>query len=133
MGMSSWFKKMGFAADLADIGFERVNDASDVGGLIEVSQGEPIFIYKHSPICSVSTFSYRQVARFLESHDERPRFYWVDVLASRPASQEIASRLEVVHQSPQLILVRNGEAVWHVSHGEIEEDAIERALKSLEN
>jgi bacillithiol system protein YtxJ len=50
--------------------------------------------------------------------------HFVNVVRSREASDKIASELDVRHESPQAILVDQGEVVWHGSHGSIDADAI---------
>ncbi len=72
-------------------------------------------IFKHSPLCGTSAFAYEEVARFAEEQEQVP-VYIVDVIGQRSLSQHIASRLGVTHQSPQLIVVDHGKAVWVKSH-----------------
>ena len=51
--------------------------------------------------------------------DSKVTFNFIDLLAFRNISNEIASTLNVVHQSPQVIILKNGEVVYHTSHGAI--------------
>lgn len=128
MGLSSWLKKLGLSQGLAEDGFEPIDGTTTLDTVLERSHEQPVFIYKHSPICSVSTFAYRQVVGFLSAAASKPIIYFVDVLGARPVSNDIASRLDVVHQSPQVILIRSGEVRWHGSHGDIRQEALQRAL-----
>ena len=59
--------------------------------------------------------------------------YMVDVLHSRDISQMIAENLKIRHESPQAFMVRNGEVIWHASHGEVNKVNVLRAyLKAME-
>lgn len=43
-------------------------------------------------------------------------FYYLDLKAYRAISNEIAARFQVWHESPQIILIKNGTAVYNASH-----------------
>jgi len=75
-------------------------------------------IYKHSPRCGVCVSSEREVAFFAEGHPEVP-VYQVDVVARGPLAQAIARDLAVPHESPQVIVLAAGRAVWAASHWEV--------------
>lgn len=72
-------------------------------------------LYKHSDRCFMCRRSLRHVERFAE---ERPEVavYIVDVIGQRALSARIAERLDVPHESPQAILIRDGTLVWSGSH-----------------
>lgn len=75
-------------------------------------------IYKHSPYCGASRRTEQEVRRFMEASPDVP-VYVVDVVRERELSLEIAARLGVRHESPQVILVVSGAAAWDASHGAI--------------
>jgi len=66
-----------------------------------------------------------EVEAFVAAHPDAPA-YLVDVRAERPQSQLIAARAGVRHESPQIIILRRGSAVWSASHGAITAGAIQR-------
>jgi bacillithiol system protein YtxJ len=66
-----------------------------------------------------------EVEAFLAAHPN-VKAYQVDVRAERPLSQQIAARTGVRHESPQVIILRHGAAVWSASHDEITAGAILR-------
>ncbi len=78
----------------------------------------PIFIFKHSTRCAVSRMALRQ----FESHFDIPaaRGYFLDLLTYRDISNAIAARYNLVHQSPQLLLIKDGACIFTESHGEID-------------
>ena len=90
----------------------------------------PVFILKHSTTCPISAGAFRRVQDFLrEAGDAAPEFCLVRVRESRPVSNAIADRLGVVHQSPQLLMVRGGRCVWHTSHYDVTAENIKKALR----
>jgi bacillithiol system protein YtxJ len=58
-------------------------------------------------------------------------FYYLDLLKFRPVSNEVASTLNVHHQSPQLILIHDGQVVYTTSHHKIKATSIEESLSLL--
>ena len=91
--------------------------------------GEPLAVlYKHSPACGMSASAIVEVQQFAASHPDVP-VYMVDVIGARPVSRFTAQRLEVQHESPQVILLVNGTPVWHASHFRVACDRLERALE----
>ena len=100
---------------------------------LEESASNPVFIFKHSTTCPVSASAHRRASAWIEDQGGAvPAFYIVKVIESRPVSNEIASRLGVTHQSPQLILLKDRAAVWNASHGKITAEAITAALEKAD-
>ncbi|MCY1242951.1 bacillithiol system protein YtxJ [compost metagenome] len=54
--------------------------------------------------------------------------YFLDLLSHRDVSNEIAQRFHVIHQSPQLLLIKNGQSVYDVSHSEIDAEALKTKI-----
>ena len=89
--------------------------------LIADSFKRPQLIFKHSTRCSISRFVLADfTAHFTYSSDEFVAHY-LDLLNYREISNEIADHFEVVHQSPQLLVIKNGKVVSHASHEGINE------------
>ncbi|OUM96584.1 MAG: general stress protein [Thermobacillus sp. ZCTH02-B1] len=85
--------------------------------ILAESSNRQAVILKHSTRCPVSAGALEEYEAYLA---DRPNpdtdYYLVKVIESRPVSNKIAEDLGVVHQSPQMILVKDGKAVWHASH-----------------
>jgi bacillithiol system protein YtxJ len=97
-------------------------DLTDLGQLNEIvaASGEkPVVIFKHSTRCSVSRMALKQFENEFDSA-EKAETYFLDLIAYRDISNEIASRFQVMHQSPQLLLIKNGKSVYNVSHSDID-------------
>mgnify|MGYP005995706045 CR=1 FL=1 len=85
----------------------------------EQSKKEPIAIFKHSTRCGISSMV---IKRFVSSFDEELKdlkVYYLDLLNYREISNEIGYEFQVLHQSPQLLVIKNGEAIAHASHYDI--------------
>ena len=97
---------------------------------LSASQTRPLFILKHSTRCPISAGTHDAVVRFIaKAGATGPEFCMVKVVESRPISNAIADALGVEHKSPQLILLKDGQAVWSASHYGINAENIAEAIK----
>ena len=94
-----------------------------------LSGGDTALIFKHSTRCPISARAHGQVSAFVADHPDVP-VRMVLVVESRPVSLALADRLGVEHASPQIILVRDGRAVWDTSHSGITAEALVRAWEA---
>ena len=85
----------------------------------------PVLLFNHDPGCGGSARAYRRV---LELGGDRGVIGLIDVRVAREVTAALARRTGVRHESPQVLLLRDGRAVWSASHGAVRADAIERAL-----
>lgn len=93
---------------------EQLHDA------VKSSDSKALLIFKHSTRCPISAAAYRQVEVYLNGQpNEQVDYALIDVIANRPVSIEAAEALSVKHESPQVILVKQGKPVWHTSHSQI--------------
>ncbi|PSG92275.1 bacillithiol system redox-active protein YtxJ [Mesoflavibacter zeaxanthinifaciens] len=82
------------------------------------SKGKTQVIFKHSTRCGISRMVLNQ---FTEAYDLdlNADLYYLDLLNYRDVSNEVGYKFQVMHQSPQLLIIKNGLVVAHASHGEI--------------
>lgn len=90
--------------------------------LVVNSSNRPQVIFKHSTRCSISSMVLNRLER--ETPPEGWDFYFLDLLAHRNISNAIAEKLQVHHESPQIILVKNNEVVMEDSHMSIQMDEL---------
>ncbi|WP_304197540.1 bacillithiol system redox-active protein YtxJ [Flavobacterium alvei] len=83
--------------------------------MVAFSEQKPAVIFKHSTRCSISRFALKQFEKDFDL-DDKVDAYFLDLLEHRDISNEIASRFGVYHQSPQLLLIKEGKSVYDVSH-----------------
>lgn len=82
-------------------------------------------LFKHSTRCPLSARARAELT--LARVDDVP-FALVDVVAQRETSQALAERTAVPHASPQVLVLRAGQVVWHASHGRVTAAAVEEAV-----
>lgn len=87
-------------------------------------------LYKHSNRCFMCRRSLRQMEQFAEGRPDVP-VYIIDVVAQRDLSSSIADRFGVRHESPQVILVRDGSPVWDGSHSAVSAGSIGEQIDRL--
>lgn len=88
-----------------------------------LSNVKPVVIFKHSTRCSISRMALKQFEREYDLEETVDAFF-LDLIEHRDVSNEIANRFNVYHESPQLILIKNGKAVYNVSHSDIDAEAL---------
>lgn len=88
----------------------------------------PILIYKHSLTCGTSARAYEEIQDLVASVTEGVSVGVVRVQVARAVSNEIARRFGVRHESPQVLLLRDGKVVWRASHYGVTAEAIGNAL-----
>jgi bacillithiol system protein YtxJ len=106
--------------------FIRITDTKSFEDLIARSKDRPIVIFKHSLTCPISTAAHHQMERF------DGEVALIEVQRARELSKEIENRLGVAHESPQVIVLRNGQVVWDASHFSISADAVAKAVRNAE-
>jgi len=96
---------------------------------MEGTSGKPLLVFKHSTSCSVSAGAHEETMRYIgDDYSDQVEYVIVHVIEDRPVSNEIAERLGVKHASPQVILVKDGEAIWNTSHWHITYDLLSEKL-----
>lgn len=123
--------KNAFSSDMADY-WAVLKDPSQLESVIRSSNNRPQLIYKHSHRCATCFFAKKQVEEVAGAIIKKADLYFVDVISARPVSNGIADKLDVRHESPQIILLSNKEVVWHESHGAIKSKAILSVLNKLD-
>ncbi len=109
--------------------FQEVPSASALAAALKLSNQQPVLFFKHSNSCGISSRAFAEFERYLESPESAAVHNCVIVVqTAREASNEIARLLGVEHESPQAILVSNGQAIWHDSHLALKRDALKAAV-----
>jgi bacillithiol system protein YtxJ len=106
--------------------FTQITDRQALEQLLARSHAGPVVVFKHSSTCPISSHAYKQMSQV-----ERD-VTLVVVQRARDLSGEIESVTGVRHESPQAIVLRNGEAVWSASHFDITARAVEEAARQHE-
>jgi len=97
-------------------------DENQLETIKEESAAQPVVIFKHSTRCNISSMAKSRLER-----SEAPQnviFYQLDLIRYRNISNKIADVFGVHHESPQVLLIKNGECVYDESHGSITMDEL---------
>ena len=90
--------------------------------LIEIEQNSskrPQIIFKHSTTCGISSMVLRSFKNSYSLEDNQADLYFLDLQRYREVSNEVANRFKVNHQSPQVLVIKNGTVIADESHGGI--------------
>ena len=83
-------------------------------------------IFKHSTRCGISRMVMNQFVEAYGLTENDLDLYYLDLLNYREVSNETGYKFQVLHESPQLIVIKNGVVVAHASHGAINEIDLNR-------
>jgi bacillithiol system protein YtxJ len=104
---------------VSKINWIQITDLNQLQSISVESESKPCLIFKHSTTCSIS----RMALKNFESEfklDNKISIYFLDLLNYRNISNEIASFFNVIHQSPQILLIENGTCIYNASHENID-------------
>lgn len=101
-----------------------IESEEDLTKAIENSFDHKIGIFKHSTSCFISKTVLKNFEKEINSLDQKPELYYLDLLAHRAISNKIAADLEIRHESPQFLVIENGKVVSNASHQHISADQI---------
>ena len=104
-----------------------IADEKQLEQIKEQSRQQPVVIFKHSTRCSISSMAKSRLER--EKPTENVLFYYLDLIRYRPISNKVAEVFQVHHESPQVLIIKNGECVYDESHNGISmQDISEQAV-----
>lgn len=102
--------------------FIPLTDTESLDELFRRSNDSPVIFFKHSSTCPISSAVYQEMERLTSE------VAIIVVQLSPDISRELERRTGLRHQSPQVIILRNGAAIWNASHWAINADAVTRAI-----
>ncbi|WP_458626246.1 bacillithiol system redox-active protein YtxJ [Winogradskyella sp. PC D3.3] len=107
--------------------WQPLSDVSQLSTIEERSKTKTQFIFKHSTRCGISSMVMKQ---FVSAYDIEINadLYYLDLLSYRAVSNDVGYKFQVMHQSPQLIVVKHGVVVAHASHGAINDIVLEQFI-----
>ena len=103
-----------------------LTEETQLDTIISESNATPVVIFKHSTTCSISAMAKGRLDR--EEQPDGIKFYYLDLLRYRPISNKIAEVFHVHHESPQVLVIKNGECTYDESHNGITMDELEEQL-----
>ena len=105
-----------------------LNSMEQLTQIAKDSKSKPVAIYKHSTTCGISGMVLRGLQSQYDIEASALDFYYLDLKAYRQISNEVAARFQVWHESPQIILIKNGTAVYNASHSAVNAHALKEKV-----
>lgn len=95
------------------------------------SSEKPVVIFKHSTRCGISSMALSRLERNWKDEEMKEVApYYLDLIQHRDLSQAVAEMYDIRHESPQLLLIKDGTCVYHSSHMEVSYQALKDQLSS---
>jgi bacillithiol system protein YtxJ len=120
---------MGF--DRSEIGnvmnWKKLENLDQLTQIKNLSKEKKVLIFKHSTSCSISRTALDRLERNWkedEMHDTTA--YYLDLRSHREVSNQVADTFGVEHQSPQVLIIKDGESVYDSSHFDIDYNSIRK-------
>jgi len=102
------------------IPWNQLTSLDQLAKIEDESKEIPVAIFKHSTRCGISRMVMNQFEKNYDIDASKMKLYYLDLLRNRDVSDEVGYKFQVMHQSPQLLVIKNGVAVSHESHHSIE-------------
>ena len=96
-----------------------LSSEGQLADIVSASNAVPCLIFKHSTTCSISAMAKSRLEKQWDFSDKELKPYYLDLLNYRSVSHAIAEKFNVHHESPQALLIRNGECTYDASHLDI--------------
>lgn len=103
--------------------FFKIDNQAALENLLTDSTKKPVIVFKHSNACSISARAYREMEKLDDVNI-------LEVQSARAISNEVADLTGVRHETPQVIVLRDGKAVWNASHFDVVAADVMKAVES---
>lgn len=98
--------------------WHQLEEEQQIELITKESENEPILIFKHSTRCSISSTALDRFERSWSKHNPtKPlKLFFLDLIKNKQVSNAVSKTFGVEHESPQILLVKSGEVIYHESH-----------------
>ena len=104
-----------------------ITSEEDFEKALKSSSEKTVVLFKHSTRCSISSSALNRVERKFQPN-EKVDWYFLDLIRFRDVSNLISKKLDIAHESPQVLVIKNQQCVYHESHYGIQFDEIIQAI-----
>ncbi|MFK7786355.1 MAG: bacillithiol system redox-active protein YtxJ [Crocinitomicaceae bacterium] len=124
-----WFSKNKEEKKQEGLPWERLTSVNQLKEVVASSAEKPVLLFKHSTRCSISSMALNGFIRSWEGTPEEIDIYYLDLISYRDVSNATALETGVIHQSPQVIVLKNNEVVYTATHSSIDARAALNSIK----
>ena len=115
------------------INWTKLTSQETLSQIKQDSNSQPILIFKHSTRCPTSSMALNRLERNWNGDVvNNMQTYYLDLINYRNISNQMASDFNVMHQSPQVLIISEGKAVYNESHMGISFDKIQNIIGGVE-
>lgn len=104
---------------------QEVQDISE-----NISHQTICIIFKHSTTCSISAIAKHRVKDYTDSKTNGFKFYYLDLIANRSVSNFISDLFGIRHESPQVLIIKDGKCIYSESHLSINSEILQSQLEA---
>lgn len=122
------FKSTAEGENSSKISWVVLTDKNQLDEIISLSASKPVLIFKHSTSCGISRMALKTFEREFDFEETEIELYFLDLLNYRALSQDISTKFNVMHQSPQVLVIKNGKVIYNDSHYSISVNDIKKIL-----
>ena len=108
--------------------WKHLTSAGDLDNAISASDLGTVVLFKHSTRCNVSRMALKMFEQGWDESLKDVTAYYLDLLENRPISAAIGEKLNIEHQSPQMLILKNGQVVHHSNHHDIDVNTVKNYL-----
>lgn len=122
------FKSTAEDENISKTNWVALTEEIQLDDIISITASKPVLIFKHSTSCGISRMALKNFERDFDLTEPEIELYFLDLLRYRTLSNAIAAKFGVSHQSPQVLVIKNGKVIYDDSHYSITIEAIKKAL-----
>ncbi len=116
------FKKMNW---------KNITSISDVENIVNDSFSKTCMIFKHSTRCEISAIAKYRLESDWANLEQPTEPFLLDLIDHRDVSNFISEKFSVFHESPQVLLLKNGECFFDTSHLDISVDELNEVFEKI--
>ena len=115
--------------EISKVPWHPLTDQDQIREFKEESKEKTVVVFKHSTRCGISRMVLNTFEKEVDTQaEEEFKLYFLDLLANRDISNEIASHFDVHHESPQMLVIKDEKVVHHASHQSISANDIKEYI-----
>src|SRR5690625_2790798 len=112
---------------------KELHQVEQLNDVWQVSKQKPTFLFKQNTACPISAAAFNEYKTFLDASSSDIESFFVKVREAREVSNKIAEESKIQHESPQVLLIKDHEVIWHTSHANITAESLKESLEQYGN